>query len=290
MRLDYPPLNLFDTTTEAAALRFARTAYLYDPGTTEAFRRLGVGAGWACLEVGDGGGSITEWLAHQVGPTGSVHSVDIDTHNLDEHAGLRLPWVTISRLDVESTPLPECRYDLVHARLTLMEVPGRAAVLQAMTAALRPGGWILVEDFDPHIVNRGYATRDAEMAGLHHRMCAAMGRVFAARGFQVGWGRSLHGRLRELGLAETGMTASLTTWEGGSPGALIDIENFNEMRDAVVAAGFLSDGDIDELVAALSDPHFEISSPLLCSAWGRRPAEAATPRQQQTHPERNSHS
>jgi SAM-dependent methyltransferase len=267
-----PSLNLFDTTTAESGVRFARTSFLFDPATTGLLTRLGVGEGWSCLEVGDGGGSMTAWLAQQVGASGFVHSVDIDTTNLVTADAARCPWVQVTRHDIATGVPGEGGYDLVHTRLCLMEVPERAEVLRDLAQSLRPGGWLVVEDFDPHIVNRGYATRDAAAAGLHHRMCAAMGRVFAARGAEVGWGRSLHGRLRDLGLVDTGMTATLTTWEGGSPGALIDIANFEEVREAVVCAGHLADADIDRLIGLLRDPAFEISSPLLCSAWGRRRA------------------
>jgi trans-aconitate methyltransferase len=39
-------------------------------------------------------------------------------------------------------------FDLVHARLVLVHVPDRARALATMVAALRPGGWLLVEDAD----------------------------------------------------------------------------------------------------------------------------------------------
>ena len=44
---------------------------------------------------------------------------------------------------------PPTELDLVHARLVLTHVPQREAALTSMIAALRSGGWILVEDADP---------------------------------------------------------------------------------------------------------------------------------------------
>jgi len=38
-----------------------------------------VAAGWRCLEVGAGGGSIAEWLCDRVGPDGRVVATDLDT-------------------------------------------------------------------------------------------------------------------------------------------------------------------------------------------------------------------
>ena len=42
-------------------------------------------------------------------------------------------------------------FDLVHARLVLVHVPDRAPALATMAAALRPGGWLLVEDADTEL-------------------------------------------------------------------------------------------------------------------------------------------
>jgi tRNA A58 N-methylase Trm61 len=51
---------------------------LLDDGTTRLLARLGVGAGWRCLEVGAGGGSIARWLANAVGPDGKVIATDVE--------------------------------------------------------------------------------------------------------------------------------------------------------------------------------------------------------------------
>ena len=61
------------------------------------FEQLGVAAGWACLEVGAGNGSVSHWLAQRVGPTGHVVASDIDTRFLDR---LALPNLEVRRLDV----------------------------------------------------------------------------------------------------------------------------------------------------------------------------------------------
>jgi tRNA A58 N-methylase Trm61 len=52
---------------------------LRDPLSVRRLRRLGVGAGWRCLEVGAGAGSMVRWLSHAVGPRGWVLATDIDT-------------------------------------------------------------------------------------------------------------------------------------------------------------------------------------------------------------------
>jgi SAM-dependent methyltransferase len=56
---------------------------------------------------------------------------------------------TVRCHDVGVDPPPGDGFDLVHARLVLVHVPQRAAALAAMISALRPGGWLLVEEADP---------------------------------------------------------------------------------------------------------------------------------------------
>ena len=49
-----------------------------DPLTRRYLGDRGLQAGWRCLEVGAGGGSIARWLAERVGPSGHVVATDLD--------------------------------------------------------------------------------------------------------------------------------------------------------------------------------------------------------------------
>ena len=56
----------------AAAERFAGLEALCDPVTVQHLEGVGVTAGWSCLEVGGGGGSVARWLSDRVGGDGHV--------------------------------------------------------------------------------------------------------------------------------------------------------------------------------------------------------------------------
>ena len=51
---------------------------MFDPATISRLERIGVGPGWACLEVAAGGGSIAAWLGDRVGSRGSVLATDVN--------------------------------------------------------------------------------------------------------------------------------------------------------------------------------------------------------------------
>jgi ubiquinone/menaquinone biosynthesis C-methylase UbiE len=105
----------------------------------------GLSAGWRCLEVGPGTGRFAQRLADAVGEAGHVLAVDIETRLAAHVAG---PNLDVRRLDVRTEPLPQAEFDLVHARLVVEHLPNRADVLARLVAALKPGGWLVVEDFD----------------------------------------------------------------------------------------------------------------------------------------------
>jgi chemotaxis methyl-accepting protein methylase len=56
--------------------------------------------------------------------------------------------VEVRRLDIRTDELPERQFDLVHARLVLEHLTERQRILDRPVAALRPGGWMVIEDYD----------------------------------------------------------------------------------------------------------------------------------------------
>ena len=72
-------------------------------------------------------------------------AVDLDTRFVEE---LREENLDVHRRDILADGFPDDAYDLVHARALLMHLPTREKLVGEMAAAVRPGGWLLVEDFD----------------------------------------------------------------------------------------------------------------------------------------------
>jgi len=139
------PGYVFANDAAEAPVRLAALSALFDRGTVRHLKARGVGRGWHCLEVGAGGGTIARWLAARVGPTGRVLATDVDPRFLRT---VRLPNLEVRRHDIAIDPLPRAAFDLIHTRLVLMHLPRREEALARMISALKPGGWLVVEELD----------------------------------------------------------------------------------------------------------------------------------------------
>jgi SAM-dependent methyltransferase len=229
---------------------------------------LGVGAGWRVLEVGFGAGGVARWLAERVGPTGAVVATDIDIRFAGELDGT---GAEIRRHDIRTDDLEPGRYDLIHARAVLEYLPEPALVVQRMVGALRPGGWLLVEDsdFSPATVGvlRAYAHPPA-LAPLVERGMRAIELVFQKVGADAHLGPRLLGLLAGAGLTELSGHAF-----GGqsAEAAAFTHHTVLALREPMLATGAIAEDDLDRLVEATADPAARLTPLLMVSAFGRRP-------------------
>jgi SAM-dependent methyltransferase len=259
-------MYVFDNAAPQASARLGALAEVFDPGTIRHLDARGTTQGWRCLEVGGGLGTITGWLSRRVGAHGTVLTTDIDTRHLER---LRLPNVAIRRHDVVEDDLPSDTFDLAYTRLVLSHVTDSQRALANVIRAVRPGGWVLVEDFEVTPGADAAMVRDGEPIT---RTAVAMRHVVSAAGANMRLGRSLPQRLRAAGLEDVAAEGRVFLWRGGSPGAAVMRLNFEQLRDAILATGLVTAGEYADDLARLDDEDFEVRSPILWSVWGRRPA------------------
>ncbi|HMI50792.1 MAG TPA: methyltransferase [Candidatus Saccharimonadales bacterium] len=258
---------ILDNADPAVPARFDALSTLYDRATIQCLENCGVGPGWTCLEVGGGGGTIASWLAARVGPSGHVLVTDLDPRFL---AGLNFSNLEVRCHNIVTDPLPEAAFDLIHARLVLVHLPARETVLKRLIAALKPGGWIIDEEFDSvslpgdPVLNPGEAQLKTQKA---------LFQVVEERGVERRWGRLLYGRMRALGLVDVRAEARLSMWSGGSAGASLARANFEQLRDVLVASGLVTEEELQQDITRLDHPDFMMPSPIMWTAWGRRPAK-----------------
>jgi len=259
------PNYILDNAAQQAGARFGALSEIFDPGTIRHLSERGVDEGWHCLEVGGGNGSVASWLSGRVGPTGRVVVTDIDTRFLET---LKLPNVEVLRHNIATDALPEGAFDLVHSRLVLLHLRERDRALRRMIAALKPGGWLVDEEFDSSSLLSDPVANPAEFFLKTHY---AMLRLMEDRGVETRYGRLLPGRLRAHGLVAVGAEARTFMWQGGSPGTSLLRANFQQLRGEMIKAGYITEEEFEQDFNRLEAPDFLTVSPPMWAAWGCRP-------------------
>ena len=132
------------TRRREAGTRFDGLSAVFDEWTFRHLDAVGLGAGWRAGRSAPAARGRRDGSPAASGPTGKVLATDIDVSWMPGTEAVHRAAATTS----PPTRRPPCGFDLVHARLVLTHVPRRAAALRRMAGALRPGGWLVVEDFD----------------------------------------------------------------------------------------------------------------------------------------------
>jgi len=251
--------------------RLAAVEELFDPGTFRCLASLGIAPGTRCLEVGGGRGSVARFMAERVGRAGEVVVTDIDVEQLQ---GCDAPNITVRVHDVAVDPLEEVSFDIVHARLVLEHLPTRLAVLDKLAAALRPGGGLLVEDFDfsawLHLAPHRLFCEPKSMCASVQAGYVAASVVGATSAWDGEFGRELPVHLVNAGLVNVGGEAWSPVIVGGSSASYAFTVSARRFGPLAVQAGYLSQRDLDDMVAAFEHPGAMTAFVPMVSAWGRR--------------------
>lgn len=257
------PVDLTDPGMNALT-RFQALSKMFDAATKRHLRGCGLRQGWQCLEAGAGGGSIAFWLSKCVGTTGRVVATDIDTQFL---RGRNAQNLEIWNHDLTRDPLPKGAFDLVHTRMTLIHLKERDLVLKRLVAALKPGGWLIAEEFDGLSMSADSTISPGEVVLKTYQ---AMQQLNKDRSIDGRYGRLLFGRFRALGLKEIGAEGRIFMVQKGSAAARLLRASYELRRTAMLQAGYLTEDEFDRDIESMENPLFMMPSPILWTATGRK--------------------
>jgi SAM-dependent methyltransferase len=253
------------TDEETTAREYERLRALgrwRDPATIVALEATGVGPGWRCLEVGAGAGTMSAWMAERVGDTGSVLSTDVD---LRFH-GRAVGNAEIREHDITQDALPDASFDLVHARAVLQHVAAREVALERMIAALKPGGWIVVEEADMRAFE---AQPLPEPLGTLHQIMAVGAASQDYR--EPSFGTRLLRLYQDHGLAEVNARGIVETMRAGEDSGEWWFLALEHVRDRIVDAGVMTGDDFDAALTIARTPGFMMLGPTSIQVTGRKP-------------------
>ena len=234
-----------------------------DARTRRVLNEIGIAAGWHCCDLGSGAGTVAAWMAEQVGPTGRVLSLDVDTRFQPPGTGV----IEVRTVDVTSDPIGVDEFDLVHARALLQHLAEREVVLDAMVAATKPGGWIVVSDvdwiqFDAQPVPEPFATLSRTLRDLSA----------SRHGYDGTWGRMLVDAFTRRGLADVNGRGEVWTMRGGTDSAEWYVAGARPCARRASPPRCSRRASIARAaIAQARDPAFAILSPISVTAWGRKP-------------------
>jgi len=231
----------------------------HDPYTIRRARDH-VREGAACLEAGAGRGSIAQWLCEAVGPSGRVAAVDLDARFLRL---ISAPNLEVHELDLVAGDLPPGQFDFVHARLLLMHLPERDALLARLIEKVAPGGAILCEEYDVFPV---LGTTE----GAYQEAWSAFGRAMASKGVSPTWIRTVPARMEALGLAEIRTDVDVPLFRGGSREAEFWQLTWRQTFDMMVASG-VNREPLEAAIRLLDEPQRWFYGPAMVAVSARHP-------------------
>jgi SAM-dependent methyltransferase len=248
---------VYEQSFEGERARLAGMEAQWDPGTFRHIEALELPKDAHAWEIGAGGGSVATWLAER---TGRLLVSDVDTRFVED---LNSEAVTVMRHDVVADQPPDETFDLIHARLVLEHLPTRDAVLDQLVSRLRPGGWLLIEDYDW----TSFGT-DPPL-DLLDRVRAALFDFMTEAGFDPYYGRRLMRGFGDRGLTSVGAEGRVLVMGAEHPGRAFYRLSLVSLRDAVVQRGAVTEAELDEALRELDSQDRTLVSPAMVAAWGR---------------------
>jgi len=241
--------------------RLALMSRLLDPLHRRCLAAQGVGPGMRTLEVGCGNGSVSGWLAGQVGPTGHAVAVDLDLSLVADAGG-----VEFRQADILAGPVAPADFDLVTCRAVLHHVHDAHEAVANMVKSVRPGAAILI--IEPDLL----PVSIAEPAEIH-RFWAGWLAWSRGQGIDYFIGRRLPQLLSAAGLQEVGATAETALYHGGSDWAVYWRQTVSQLRPSLEGSGKLDGQIIDGFLAWCADPRWWTQTIAFTAAHGRRAAQ-----------------
>ena len=242
---------------------------IFDPYTIENMEAIGITESWRCLDVGAGAGSIASWMSDCVGSSGSVVATDINLRFLNQ---LNKPNLEVRQHNIVNDDIENNSYNLVHCRFLLMHLNEYKIALRKMAEAVKPGGWLLIEELDyctayandesnPRVVSFNDNTRRLRASLIENGVS------------NVYFGRHVRSLIDEIGFTEVNSKGIIQTYRGGelyarwtlATGKTAVQQNLNLTEDEETTKRKAT------TILVYSDPSFYLTSPIFYSAWGRKP-------------------
>ena len=256
----------FDHEWELERERLRSLERVADPSTIRTLQGIGVSAKWHCLEVGAGGGSIAEWLCQTVGAAGHVVAADIEIKFIK---ALDYPNLEVLEHNLIVDELPKSEFDLVHERSVLAHLPQREDILKKLASAVKPGGWLFVEEPDCIIFGVDPSV-PPPMRDVAKKVDDSIIQVLENVGADAYFGGRIFGLLRSFGLDSVQGRGEVSVCQGGTASIEFFKLTAQRLRPAILASGHVTEANFEAYLTFYDDADYALRI-LMVHAWGRKP-------------------
>ena len=234
------------------------------------FDHVGVSAGWRVVEIGCGPQGCLGLLAGRVGAAGRVFGVERSIEQAQRArsfvADSHLANVEVLHADGRKTGLPEQSFDLVTARLVLVNVPQPEGLLQEMVRLVRPGGIVALHEAES-------STQRCDPP--HHaqtRLLELLNASAEMDGIDRTIGSKLPRLMREAGLADVRVQPWVHAYPVGHGRRMLLLDFVENARIRMLGQKLIGEAELNELTGLLKrhleNPETLVLSSVFVQAWG----------------------
>ncbi|MGQ0672968.1 MAG: methyltransferase domain-containing protein [Hyphomicrobium sp.] len=238
------------------------------PDTETMLDRIGVAAGWSCLDIGCGPGGITSLLSARVGHNGRVVGLDMNPVFLDHARRSAAPNVTFVEGDAYGSALPNATFDLVHLRFVASTAGEPERLIGEAMRLAKPGGTIALQEPDgtslacypPH---EAWDTLKSALLG-----------AFRGVGADLELARRLYHVARMAGLSDVQFRPFIVGVRASDP--MVDYlpSTVASLRGTIVRLGLIPEADFDETLEAcrshIRQPGTSFTMYTVAQVWGHK--------------------
>src|SRR5712692_6490156 len=239
------------------------------PDSRRLLDQLNIRPGDRAIDIGCGPQGILDLLSERVGPKGTVVGLERSesTVRLARKfvAERQLRNVEVLEADAKSTGLPRASFDVVHARLVLVNVPEPQRVVEEMIALARPGGVVA-----SHEADWGAFLCDPPSPAWD-RLSEVFDAYSRNNGIDLYVGRKTHQMFRAAGLIDIQVNPVIHVYPPGSNRRNIFRDFLENVRDRILNEGLMEEAEfrerLTELKRHLDDPNTLVISHLYLQVW-----------------------
>jgi ubiquinone/menaquinone biosynthesis C-methylase UbiE len=235
--------------------------------------RIGVAAGWRCLDLGCGPRGVTDLLSLRVGPSGEVVGLDADTVFLgfarEEATARGFANIRFVEGDVYNTNLPAGGFDLVHSRFVASTAGEPEALLQEGLRLVRPGGILALQE--PENLTLNCYPSHAAWELLKEALAAAFPAVR-----HPGLAQELPRLLRRAGLVDIQYRPFLVGFSCDHPMVDYVPATVEGVRSVLIAKNIIGNDELNRALAEcrshLAQAETVTTYHTVVQAWARKPS------------------